>query len=178
MCSVCAQVTTHWSRQYIPTYRKLLHNIVLCHDSSDEYFCFICGSKQTLLGNKHKGSCKPDSAAWGMWHVKRTEFWWGNLLEGGHLRDLRADTGRLQCICKKQHGGVLNELIWLRSGCCERGNELSGSIKCSWGTGSFSRRPLFYEDSYSTTIPCNCATENLMLRFWACRVWLCACWDG
>lgn len=45
---------------------------------------------------------------------------------------------------------VRNSMVgcWLRSGCCEHGNELSGSMKRSWGTDSFSRRTFLYENSY------------------------------
>ena len=62
-------------------------------------------------------------------------FWCGNRRERGFLEDLGVD-GRivLKCIFKKQDGRAWNAFIWMRTGtvagCCEHGNEPSGSIIC------------------------------------------------
>jgi hypothetical protein len=63
-----------------------------------------------------------------------TNFRLGNLRGGDHLEDLGVD-GRiiLRWIVRKWGEKVWTECIWLRwgpvAGCCEHGNELSGSIK-------------------------------------------------
>ena len=64
-----------------------------------------------------------------------TGFWWGNTREGGNLVDPGVD-GRimLKWISEKWDGGheldpsdsELRQVM----GCCEYGNEPSGSIKC------------------------------------------------
>jgi hypothetical protein len=75
-----------------------------------------------------------------MWHVwetekLHTEFWWGNLRERDHVKDL--GTGRkitLKCIFKKRERGhgldSSGSEYGQVSGCCECYNEHSGSIKC------------------------------------------------
>ena len=61
-------------------------------------------------------------------------FWWGNLMERGHLEDLGVDGRILKLIFKKWVVG--HELDRSRSGLgqlagtCECGNELTGSINC------------------------------------------------
>ena len=62
-------------------------------------------------------------------------FWWGNLRERDHLEEPGRD-GRiiLQWIFRKWNGGHRLDCSGLEqgqeAGCCECGNEHSGSIKC------------------------------------------------
>jgi hypothetical protein len=56
----------------------------------------------------------------GMWHVwetgeVHTEFWWGDLRDGDHLKDLSIDgLIILKWIFKKWDGEAWNGLLWLR----------------------------------------------------------------
>ena len=71
---------------------------------------------------------------WGRGEVC-TWSWWGEVREMDHLKVLDVD-GRiiLKCIFKKWDGEKWTRLLWLwmgqETGCCEWGNEPSGSIKC------------------------------------------------
>ena len=67
---------------------------------------------------------------WGSGEVC-TGFWWGNLRERDHLEHPGRDgTIILRWIFRKWDVGVWTGWTWLRTGTCECGNELSGSIKC------------------------------------------------
>jgi hypothetical protein len=55
-----------------------------------------------------------------MWHVRgtgevHTGFWWGDLMEGEHLKDLGLD-GRiiLKVLFKKWYGGPWTGFVWFR----------------------------------------------------------------
>jgi len=58
-------------------------------------------------------------------------FWWGNLRERDHLEDQGVDGGTiLRWIFRKWDGGMDWIDLAKERDYCERGNELSGTIKC------------------------------------------------
>jgi len=63
-----------------------------------------------------------------------TGFWWGDLMEGGHLEDLGVDGRILKWILKKWDVGHELDLCGSGQGqlegTCESGSKPSGSIKC------------------------------------------------
>jgi hypothetical protein len=91
-----------------------------------------------------------------MWHVRgaaevHTVFWWGDLRERRHLKDLDID-GRivLKRVLKKRDRGS-RYCIYLAqdrqfAGACERGDEPSSSTKCGEFVNylSFSERTLLH----------------------------------
>jgi hypothetical protein len=60
-----------------------------------------------------------------------TEYWLGNLKEGGHLEDLRVD-GKiiLKWIFKNWDWGSVHLIDLLYAGCCNAGMNLRGPLEC------------------------------------------------
>jgi hypothetical protein len=105
-------------------------------------------SRCVLIAKKCSSDCNKKGDGLGMWHVwekqqLHTGFWWENLRERSHLEDVD-DDGKIilkWIFEKKRWKGVYRIYVYRQwdkgAGCCEHGNEHSGSTKKKKKKGNF-----------------------------------------